>query len=452
MVKFQLPQAWIVLPKLYELRRNGRLARSALDKLKLNKFRHLVSYLNKKSPYYKKLIRDLGIDIKKCVPGDFPVMNKTMLMETFDRMVTDSRITKDAVKAFLNRSKDYRNLFLDKYHVIHTSGSSEETGYFIFSRKEWLGALAQGVRNEPITRLFDRRSFAFLGKTDGHYAGVSTVTTGIYNAAHKKHDIRVYDINDPLSATVEQLNAFQPKVLGGYTTGLKMLAEKQSEGALRIAPRSIEALGEPVTEPDKAYLQSVFQCGVFNLYGCSEHLLMGIARPGQSTLTLYDDDLIYECHHDHTIVTNLFNSTLPLIRYRMSDILRLQSPQTPTQPYPQIEGIVGRLEATAHFKNRCGDEDCVSDYMLGGYTIPGIRRYQIQPLTETSFNFAICLESGLTSTQKTDATVCAGRWLKSLLMQKLMENVSFNISIVDDIPVNPKTGKFQTIRGSELMK
>ena len=44
-------------------------------------------------------------------------------------------------------------------------------------------------------------------------------------------------------------------VLGGYTTALKMLAEKQSVGVLRIAPRSIEALGEVVTESDKAYLQ-----------------------------------------------------------------------------------------------------------------------------------------------------------------------------------------------------
>jgi phenylacetate-coenzyme A ligase PaaK-like adenylate-forming protein len=447
-MKLQMPQECIVLAKLYELHGNGLSTRSAIENRKLKKFRHLVAYLNQKSPYYGNLIRDLDIDIEECLPTDFPVMTKTMVMENFDRIVTDSRVTKDGIKSFLDRSKDHRNPFLDTYHVVHTSGSSEEIGYFIFSRADWLRALAQGIRNEPLGRVFERRSFAFFGKTGGHYAGVSTVTTGIYNAANKKHDIRIYDINDPLNSTVEDLNAFQPKVLGGYTTALKMLAEKQSAGMLRIAPRSIEALGEVVTEADKAYLQSVFQCGVFNLYGCSEHLLMGITRPGQSAMTLYDDDLIYEFHPDHTIVTNLFNSTLPLIRYRMSDILRLHSPPTPALPYPLIENIAGRLDVTVTFKNRFGDEQVVSSYMIGAHAIPGILRYQLQPLTETSFNFAICLESGLTPAQQTDAADCAGQWLKSVLAQKMMDNVSFYIRIVDDIPVNPKTGKFDSILSS----
>ena len=44
--------------------------------------------------------------------------------------------------------------------------------------------------------------------------------------------------------------------------------------------------------------------------------------PGSSNIVLHDHDLIYEFYPDHSVVTNMFNETLPLIRYRMADILR----------------------------------------------------------------------------------------------------------------------------------
>jgi len=444
MKSFPLPRSWIVLRKLQELRRNARLTRAGLEELQLRKFRRLVTHVSRHSPYYQDIIRERGIDIATCVPGDFPVLRKSVLMENFDRIVTDRRITRQAVADFLARSTDPRELFLGQYHVVQTSGSSGEAGYVVFSRSDWLRGLTQGLRLQPLNRLFARRRYAFYGAAGGHYAAVSGVSAGIHATIIKRSDIRVYEINNPLAATVDRLNAFQPEGLGGYTTSLRMLAEKQRQGALRLSPRWIEVMGEAVTEADRMCLQSAFGCGVFNLYGCSEHSLMGIGLPEQSGMTLHDDDLIYEFHEDHIIVTNLFNATLPLIRYRTDDIIRLRPAQPASSPYRQIENLVGRAEISAAFRNRKGDEDFINLPMLI-YTIPHIRRFQMQPIDESNFNFLICPETQLTPRQQAETIANVKQWLQKILDQKMMGNVRFEVILVPDIAVDTKTRKFRAV-------
>ena len=85
------------------------------------------------------------------------------------------------------------------------------------------------------------------------------------------------------------------------------------------------------------------------MYACTEHLMLGISNPDGDTMTLMDDNLIFEFYEDHSVITNLFNYTLPLIRYRMSDILRPVS--APGAPRIVIQNLVGRTEQMPVFVN-----------------------------------------------------------------------------------------------------
>ena len=438
----------IALRKLHELRSNARLSRSDFEAHKLRKFRTLVAHAYQHSPFYRQLIDDRRIDIANCSVSDFPVLTKTILMQNFDQLVTDRKITKQAVAEFLTRSTDPNDLFLNRYHVLHTSGSSGEVGYFLFSSQDWTRSMAQSMRRRssaprPARRRRGRIRVAFYGAIGGHFAGVSMASGATRGIARFAVNLGLYEVNDPLPKVVARLNEFQPEMISGYTTALKILAQKQREGSLHIAPAGIGTGGEAMTAADQQELSDAFKCPVYGSYACTEHLLMGACIDGK-TITLYDDDLIYEFYDDHSVVTNLFNFTLPLIRYRMSDILR-PLPHSDQPPYLQIESLVGRAERLPAFLNRDGVRDFVSPHTINEIFVAGVTRFQMQLLGDTHFRFRICLDQSLNREQQSQAVAGVGRRLREILDQKLMTNVTFEVVVVDDIPINARTRKFQLI-------
>ena len=181
-----------------------------------------------------------------------------------------------------------------------------------------------------------------------------------------------------------------------------------------------------------------------NSYGSSEHLAMGGAMPGSEQIVLYDDDLIFEFREDHVLITNLFNHTLPLIRYRMSDTLR--PVQTDAHaPYLVIDNLIGRTELQPMFCNRDGVKDFISPHTINEIFVSGVTRFQLHLLGDTAFRFMVCLDNQLQSEQKTAACAAVAQRLQEILAAKHMENVSFDVVATDDLPVNTVTRKFQLI-------
>jgi phenylacetate-coenzyme A ligase PaaK-like adenylate-forming protein len=181
------------------------------------------------------------------------------------------------------------------------------------------------------------------------------------------------------------------------------------------------------------------------MYGCTEHLTMGLSTPGGKSMILYDDDLHYEFFADHSLVTNLFNYTLPLIRYRMSDILRPVANSQLITPYIEIESLVGRTEMMPMFINRDGAEDFISPHTINELFVAGVTRFQMHLLSNTSFRFMVCLDSLLNPSQRAAAVNGMEHRLRQVLDQKLMNNVTFDVIATDDLSVNPKTRKFNLI-------
>jgi phenylacetate-coenzyme A ligase PaaK-like adenylate-forming protein len=444
-----------MLRTISQHRRNAEMTREELEASKLVKFRELVRYASERSPWYAEVIREHGIDVERCVPTDFPPLTKAELRRDFDSIVTDRRITKAGIAEFLTRSKDPNDLFLGEYRVIHTSGSSGEVGYFVFSKLDWtrgtagaLGHIGERIRRIPRRRRRKRgrQRVAFYGAVGGHFGGVTMASAARKGIAKLFVNLGLYEINDPMPETVARLNAFQPDVLTGYTGGLMVLAEKQREGALDIAPRVVSTVGESMGPTEKATLEEAFGCVARNGYGSSEHLGMGVQIPERGTMLLRDDELIYELHEDHCFVTNLFNYTLPLIRYRMSDILRPVEEKTdPSSPYLEIESLVGRSEIMPRFVNAEGSEDFISPHTINEIFVAGVARFQMQLTGEDSFRFLVTLDPSLDDAGRREAVAGVERRLREILDHKGLTNVCFDVTVVDDIPVNPRTRKFQLI-------
>jgi len=421
-----------------------RVSRAAFEAAKLEKFRALVAFLTADSPYYAEIVRTRSIDTQTCSPQDFPVLTKALLKEHFDRIVTVPDVSRRAVEEFLTHSKDPRDLLLDKYLVIHTSGSSGEVGYFVYSEEDWVRATARQHRGNARAAPMSRWRVAYYAAVDGHYAGVSTFMNP-WRRAEPNVEIRLFDVNDPLSTVLEDLNRFQPDFLCGYTTALRILAERQAAGDLHIKPVILRTGGEALTERDRALLFGAFGCDVGGWYGSSEHLLMGTTKYDSTDIVLYDDDLLYEFFDDHTLVTNLFNRTLPLIRYRMADVIRPAYEDRSSEPYLTIRSLVGRSEVLPTFVNRSGEEDYISAITIAELFVAGIARFQMHLLSKTRFLLKVLLDRQLSRAQGDDAIEAMRRRLGGILRQKSLDNVEFDVQAVDDLPIDPVTRKFKLV-------
>jgi phenylacetate-CoA ligase len=432
----------ILLLKYLERRINGLRSAGSLAAIRLWKFRRLVSLVNERSPYYSRLIRETGIDPRTCVPEDFPILTKRTVMEHFDEIVTEPGMRKNDIAAFLSRSSDPRELYRG-HVVLHTSGSSGEIGYFVFSRADWARGIVQFSRGHPYSPV--RRRAAYFGAVQGHFAGVTQFLTMERSFLGLLYRVRCFDINDPLRRTIDGLNAFQPGILTGYPSGLLMLARKQLSGELRIGPSSCECGGEPLAAGDREVIEDAFRCPVLNFYASTEHMLMAAGRPGVHDMVLCEDDLIFELHDDHTCVTNLFNRTLPLIRYRMEDVLRPLPDQSGRSRCRTIGEVVGRTEQALPFVNIHGEEDHISPLVLVEFHAKGLKRFQVRITGPASFCFRAVLQDGLTQADRDAVRGEIGERLRAILRQKEMENVSFVIEEVADLPVDPLTRKFKLI-------
>lgn len=423
--------------------RNQRRSRAQIEANQLKKFRRLAAYAAKHSPYYRDIVERRGIDLERCVPQDFPVLTKTILLDNFDRIATDPAVTQARITDFLQRSRDPAELFDGRFWVVRTSGSSGRMGYFVFSRAAWARGVAGALRVNPPS--FGKRRLAVFGTSDDHYTSVSFAVTCRRWPLSLAYDVAVCEINAPLVQTVDKLNAFQPTILMGYPSAFAMLADKQLEGQLRIKPKYVQCSGEPLLAQDRERIEQAFGVPVLNVYSCSEHLLMGVSGTDDGGMYLFEDDLIFEFDSDHTRITNLFNYVMPLIRYRNDDVLLPQPDRQSALPFTRVADIIARREHTPVFVNDHGAEDFINPAVITGYFVKGVRRHQLQLVDKTNCLLRICLVDGLNAEEREETRRAAHARFGELLAQKEMRNVGYRVEVVDDMPPDPKTGKFSLI-------
>lgn len=422
--------------------RNQRGSREQLLAQQQRKFRDLVKFVRENSPYYREVMRKHGIDPVNCVPTDFPILTKKDVIEHFDEIVTRPGITRARVRDFLSRSTDPQELFEGRYHVLHTSGTSGTVGYFVFSRESWIKGASHVVRVSP-KKL--RTRAAFVAATKGHFAGSSLMLTGNDGTNRLFFDVRTYDVGQPMPQIIKELNTFQPHVLSGYAAVLKVLAEAQDRGELHIRPAKVGNGGEPLLPETKALLERVFKVPVSNAYASSEHLYMGMSMPGTDGLSLMEDDLIFELAHDHTCVTNLFNDVMPLIRYRMDDVLVPDLEGHNPYPFMKVKEIVGRSEDALVFINRHGQRDFIHPIVIVELIIEGLDAWQIVLRSSTSFTFRARLQPGASQEERGETHARIRSRMNALLKEKDMTNVTFDIEEVESLAIDSYSGKFRLV-------
>jgi phenylacetate-CoA ligase len=336
-----------------------RLAAHRRDALRL-----LVGTAQIRSPWHRR--RLAGVDPDRLDVewlAALPVMTKDDLMGNFDDIVTDPLVRLDAVEAHLEGLADDAYL-LDRYHAIASGGSSGRRGVFVYDWDEWTLFYLGIARYELWRQQIEH---------DEHPGPVVQATVAAGRASHASKAIfqtfssptqviRPLPVTLPIDEIVDGLNRIQPDVLMSYPSALLGLAHEAAAGRLRISPRRIRVGAEPLLPEIRLAAEQTWGVPVLNLYGASEMGGLAISCGHGPGLHLVEDLAIVEAVDDDgrpvgpgersakLYVTNLYNTTLPLIRYELTDELTLTGEPCPCgSAHRVVDDPQGRLDDTFRY-------------------------------------------------------------------------------------------------------
>lgn len=341
-----------------QLERSSKWAPAQLQAHHTRETAALRCFALEKSPFYQRFHK--GLENRPL--AELPILTKATMMESFDDLITDRAVRlEDAEEHLKNRAG--AELFRGRYVVLSTSGSTGRRGVFLFSQSEWITVLANIARpmlwsGVPYRIIKPPRAVMIASRTPWHYS--ARVTQSLSNRLLPSLHL---DAAEPIEIIVRKLNDWQPDLVAGYPSVLRQLADEQSAGRLKIKPRGISTAAEVLTPETRRRIEQLWSVRVFDTYGATEYAPIA-AQCAFGRRHLVEDGAIIEIVDDRgravppgepgekVLLTVFHSRTQPLIRYEISDVVRLE-PGVSTcecgRSFRVMASIEGRLEEVLQF-------------------------------------------------------------------------------------------------------
>jgi phenylacetate-CoA ligase len=307
------------LDYLREFERTQYLSPERLRELQWERLQRLVRHAYDRCPYYRERWGAAGIgpdDLRGF--EDFarlPLVSKRDIQERAEDMARDD----------LPRDRLVQN---------RTGGSTGEPLVFYLDRDRVRSRAASSIRHD---RWAGKDIGTLYASIWGHRRDHVPLSTA-WAAFRERWIYRILSLDaSSLSAGTlreftDRLRRARPEVYVAYANAIYLLARFLREENIRDVPRprAIIATAE-VLEPDRrALIESVFGCPVFDRYGCREVSIIASECAEHDGLHLNAEGLYVEILKDgrpaaagepgEVVVTDLLNTGMPLIRYRIRDL------------------------------------------------------------------------------------------------------------------------------------
>ena len=323
--------------------------------IRRQRLKETVEYAKQHSPYYKKLYRDVPRDFTL---ADLPAVNKKELMANWDEWVCDDRLKLADVEKFIENTENIGSKFQGKYMVFTTSGSTGNPLVAVLDNNAnnimgGISACRSYARKEDL-KAFMKNGKRTIGvfADGGFYLSNNSIRSRLKAMPWKKKQMAISSALYPVEKIVEQLNRFQPAMLGGYPSSLELLTDEVKAGRLKIKPVIIMTGGEYLADNVRRKLAETFDCYVQTSYSCTEGGTVACECTNQH-FHINDDWLIVEpvdkdgnpvpdgVLSDKIYLTNLYNHTQPFIRYEVTDRVIMHHEDCGcgnTAPWIELEG------------------------------------------------------------------------------------------------------------------
>jgi phenylacetate-CoA ligase len=159
-----------------------------------------------------------------------------------------------------------------------------------------------------------------------------------------------------LQQYLAEIRRMKPAILECYASAAARLARyMEAEGETGVGASAVVSSGETLNVTDRRLMEQVFECPIFNRYGCREFGAIAHECEAHNGLHLNMESFIVEIVDENgmptsgegqIVITNLDNFAMPFIRYSISDIGRMLEYSEQCQcgrQLAQLDNLSGRV-------------------------------------------------------------------------------------------------------------
>ena len=322
-LKYALRSYPLIRPYVKEIEQLYNMSQKELDEYNNLKFLKLVNLAYNKSPFYRNLYDEYGVNINTIKSIEdirkLPTIDKKTVRENSDKIAIGNKKlllkapTSGTTGEPLTILQSYRSILIEQAFLYHYRASCG----FKFG--------------EPLVSLrghLDRTHFKLklpIGKI-------------LYLSSYQLKKKKAIDYYN-------EIKRFKPKTIEGYPSSLYNLCCLLKEANLSINIPICFTSSETLYDFQRELFKEVLNCETYDWYGCTEHTIClgeDINHNGYFEMPGYSFNEFFD---NHIITTSFINPNFPLIRYKVNDIIVLKNDYKKIKATdPNIESIEGRTE------------------------------------------------------------------------------------------------------------
>lgn len=403
----------------------------SLRRLRIERLRRLA-VIAVRAPFYREAFERIGMR-----PDDLADEEALKRLPVLERSYLVGQSRDDFLTAV-----DPTGLF-----PIQTSGSSGKPVMVWRGPRDQADASALWVRTQ---RAYGRRAWhRQVNIGSGRAAAQKGPSAALQRLGIVPAIVNVSSFAAP-EEVISVLQRVRPQVITGYAVALEQLATAMLDAG-QSAPRPLVIIsgGMELTERAHELIERVFGAPVRDAYVAHETGPIAFECPdAPGVLHLNDDVQVVEIVDEEgrrlpdgevgeVVVTPLFLTTMPLLRYRLGDL----AARLPTARCPCGRGLarLSRVQGRSTHVVRAPDGRSALNGVMAGWIVKqhdGVRRYQVRQVAPDRLEIAVVPGHGWTA----ESAVALARDFGA----KLDGAFAAEVVVCDDIPLAPG-GKFQTI-------
>jgi phenylacetate-CoA ligase len=412
--------------------------------------RRIVAHAQRHSPFHAARLGQIDAEALQLEDlAALPSMTKDDVMEAWDEVVTDPELHLQDVATHLDalHSGEKTNAYLrDKYYAAATGGSSGKRGIFLWDWETF-------VVTANITYRFEAREDLREPPTGPRRTAVICAGSFVHGSRFlfptmldPARDVRVFPAGRSIAELVAGLNEYQPDRLVGYASIIQEICAQACDGRLKIRPRRISTNSEPLLDEARAMAREAWDLDIHDTWGSVEIGLAAAEGESFSGMTLAEDFLIFEAvdtanrpaanlaRAERVLVTKLYGTVMPLIRYELTDALIIDTGPNPDAPgCRRIREVKGRSDAWFVYPGNIRIHPMTFRDVLGQDR--HISEYQVQQTLKGARVLAI-VHGHFSPTPLEEGLVQA-------LAEAGLHGAQVNVQPVTELPRHPETNKLK---------